>query len=412
MSYDVISDFKMPQNIRFGKGALESLKEEDLVKNAKKICIISDSGLEKVGLVDEIEGILKNEKFTLTRFTDIHSEPSFQLINMAIEHVKMKNVDLIIGIGGGSALDVAKATAALSDKADPTIYFSGEKTIESRSIGCILLPTTSGTGSEVTKNAIFGDEVEKVKRGIVSDYLLPDVSIIDPELTISCPPRVTAASGVDAFTHAIESYISINATEHTRIYAEKAMSLFPDFIIRAVHNGRDLEARVGMSYVSLFGGISLANAGVGAVHALAYPLGGEYKIEHGVANALLMPFVLEVVGKTCREDFVKVASCLQLGDFTNHSYEALASVVDYLYKLLIDLNLPTSLKELDVSRNSLERLSAQAYKVRRLLDNTPFNLSEQQILEIYKNAYKGKEVNLVESGKARNIYKRKLGETR
>lgn len=382
-------DFQTPGTIRFGQGSVATLKDEIRIRNSKNICIISDKGLERAGVVEKIKKLIALTGVQVNSYTDIIGEPTFQLVIKAITHVKAVNADLIVGVGGGSALDVAKTSAALSDKENPTVYFSGDRKIENRTIPCILLPTTSGTGAEVTKNAIFGDEKNGVKRGIVSAALLPDAAIIDPELTISCPAKVTAASGVDAFTHAIESYIAVYATEHTRMYSEKAMKLFPQYITKAVHNGKDLEARIGMSWVSLFAGIALANAGVGAVHALAYPLGGTFHIEHGVANALLMPFVFNVIGKACTEDMVRVASFLKLGNYTETPHDALNAVVNYLYRLLDDLNLPTSLKELGVEESALPKLAEQAVQVKRLLSNTPYQLHAEQILTIYKNAYAG-----------------------
>jgi len=383
-------DFRSPGVLRFGLGSLSSIQEEIEKLNIKRVCIISDKGLERVGLVQKVINTLDSTGITISTFTELDSEPTFELVKKAYRKVKEENCDLIIGIGGGSALDVAKVAAALGDKEEIESYLKGSKTIEDRSIRCILLPTTSGTGSEVTMNAIFSDEDEGVKRGIVSPALLPDIAIIDPSLTVSCPPRVTAASGIDAFTHAIESYISVNATPLTKIYAEKAMKLFPLYITRAVHNGIDIEARSGMSWVSVLAGVTLANAGVGAVHALAYPLGGTYGIEHGVANALLMPFVFKVIGKTCVNEMVNVASFLQLGKFDNKPHEALDAVVEYSFGLLGELNLPTSLKELGVTEESLPLLAEQASNVNRLLANTPYRLTQEKILEIYQNAYLGK----------------------
>src|SRR5699024_3659268 len=288
-------------------------------------------------------------------------------------------------------MDIAKASAALYGKQNVEDYFSGERVIGKRTMGCILLPTTSGTGAEVTKNAIFGDEKQEIKRGIVSSNLLPDMAIIDPELTLTCPQRVTASSGIDAFTHAIESYISVNASVQTRIYSEKAMQLFGESIVKAVHNGDDLDARTQMSWVSLLAGTSLANAGVGAVHALAYPLGGEYQFEHGVVNALLMPFVFKVIRKTCTKDMKRVAELLNLEYVKNSNYGALYAIVNYLYVLLEDLGLPTSLKKLDVKQSDLSNLAEQASKIVRLLANTPYKLSEEKILEIYESAFIGIE---------------------
>ncbi|MFD6210454.1 iron-containing alcohol dehydrogenase [Peribacillus sp. NPDC060253] len=386
-------DFRMPTVFRVGVGTFETLVNEIETLKAKKVAVVSDKGLEQVGVVQKVIDLIEPLSVPTVTYTNIAGEPTFQLLQEAVQTLEVEKCDLIIGIGGGSALDVAKATAALCGKDDLHPYLSGAKTIETRTVKCILLPTTSGTGSEVTMNAIFGDEEQQVKRGLVSPAFLPDVAIIDPELTISCPPRVTAASGVDAFTHAIESYIAIKATPLTKVYSEKAMKLFTSNITRAVHNGGDLEARIGMSWVSSLAGVALANAGVGAVHALAYPLGGKFHIEHGVSNALLMPFVFEVIGKTCTEEMIDVASFLQLGDFKSQPHEALKAVVDYMYQLLGDLDLPISLSELGIEEESLPMLAEQAVKIDRLLSNTPYKLSEQKILGIYQSAFKGRGGN-------------------
>lgn len=383
-------DFKMPENVRFGVGAHKSLPDEVRRIGARKIGLISDKGLEKAGVVDKIKNLLESLALPIATFTDIQGEPSFSLLRNAIDHLKQEECDLIIGIGGGSAMDVAKTTAALIPIEDDTDYISGTTVVENRGIPCILLPTTSGTGAEVTMNAIFADEEREVKRGLVSPALLPTLAIVDPSLTLSCPPKVTAASGVDAFTHAIESYIAVKATPLTKIYAEKAMKLFPNYITKAVHHGNDLEARIGMSWVSHLAGVSLANAGVGAVHALSYPLGGKYHIEHGVANALLMPYVFDVIGKTCMAEMVDIASLLGIGDYRKRPFEAQGAVVNYLYHLLHDLDLPISLQELGIKEQDLPQLAVEASKIDRLLLNTPYKLTEKKILNIYQKAFNGK----------------------
>lgn len=386
-----IHEFRMPSNFRFGVGAMKTLVEEiGRYSDVKKIAVITDKGLARVGIIEKITKILEPLSIPIVTYCEINGEPGFSLIESAVETLKKEKVDFIIGIGGGSSLDVAKAVAALLDKDDILKYLNGSEVIERRDIPCILLPTTSGTGSEMTKIAVFGDEEKELKQGIVSPALFADLALVDPELTLSSPPKVTASSGVDAFTHALESYISVNATELTKIYSEKAMELFPKYITRAVHHGADIEARIGMSWVSVLAGTAFANAGVGAVHALAYPLGGKYHIEHGVANALLMPYVFEVIGATRIDEMVKVASLLQLGDYQDRKQDALQDVVAYLYHLLKQLDLPLSLEELNVEKDSLPALAKQASQIQRLLDNTPYQLTEEKILKIYQHAFTGK----------------------
>ncbi|MEI2400921.1 iron-containing alcohol dehydrogenase, partial [Paenibacillus phytohabitans] len=226
-------DFRMPELFRFGVNTSYTLNNEIRKMNAQKVAIISDKGLEKVGLVDKIFDQIKELPIQIVTFTNIVGEPTFEIVKEAVTFVNDEDCDLIIGIGGGSSLDVAKAAAALSKHEVIERYLCGTQTVVSRLTHCILLPTTSGTGSEVTMNAIFGDTQNELKRGIVSPAFLPDVAIIDPVLSQSCPPRVTAASGVDAFTHAIESYIAVKATPLTKIYAEKAMKLFQANITKA-----------------------------------------------------------------------------------------------------------------------------------------------------------------------------------
>jgi len=384
-----VSEIRLPKVLRFGTQTLQTLIPELKLYPVKRIGLISDKGLERAGVGEQIAAMLRGAEFEVTTFTDIAGEPTFPLLARTIRFMQEAKAELIVGLGGGTAMDTAKATAALMDKEDPQPYMAGTAVIPNRTIPCVVLPTTSGTGSEVTYNAIFGDEATEVKRGIVSHALLPDVAIVDPLLTLSCPPKVTAASGVDAFTHAIESYIAVRATPLTRMYAEQAMKLFAPNIAKAVHFGSNVESRVGMSMVSLLAGIALGNAGVGAVHALAYPLGGKYHIEHGVANALLMPYVFDVTAATCTEAFADVAGFLQLGDYAHRPHEAPQAVVQYLYGLLRTLDLPSTLRELGVDEAALPLMAQQASKIDRLLNNTPYRLNEQKILGIYRKAYTG-----------------------
>ncbi|MFC4354273.1 iron-containing alcohol dehydrogenase [Chryseomicrobium palamuruense] len=388
-----IFDFRMPGNVKIGANSFNTIHSDIEQFQPKNILLISDKGLQEAGVVEKIVHDLSRHNIPIQTFTDISGEPYFETLNLAIQFIKDNQSDLVIGIGGGSALDVAKAAACLANKEEDNIteILLGHSTPLSKGISCILLPTTSGTGSEVTMNAIFGDTSNGVKRGIVSPFYLPDVAIIDPILTLSCPAKVSAASGVDAFTHAIESYIAKKATPLTKLYAREAMVKFPANITKAVFNGSDLKAREEMCWVSFLAGVSLANAGVGAVHALAYPLGGKYHVPHGVANALLLPYVFKVIGKTCMEEMVHIANYLQLGDYTDNPHEALGKVVEYLFNLLKELGLPKTLKELNVNENDLEPMANEASKVIRLLENTPYELNKKEIHQIYINSFFGNE---------------------
>lgn len=386
-------DFRMPSNIRFGIDSYFSIHDDIRELKPKKIILISDNGLVKAGVVDKISKSLSKHSIPISKYTSIYGEPTFNILKEVIEFIRIEQADLVVGIGGGSALDVAKAASAIADKQDIEEYLSGEKKIDSRVIPCILLPTTSGTGSEVTMNAIFEDTEQELKRGIVSPYFLPTIAIVDPALTLSCPPSVSAASGIDAFTHAIESYVSKKATPMTKMFAVKAMQMFSKNITKVVFDGYDIKAREQMSWVSMLAGVTLANAGVGAVHALAYPLGGKYHIQHGVANALLLPYVFKVIGKTCLDEMVEIAGFLEIGDYKKEPHKALDAVIQYFYNLLDDLDLPTSLSELNVEESTLEEMAEQASKTNRLLNNSPYTLKKDKILGIYKDAFSGYKNN-------------------
>jgi len=253
-------------------------------------------------------------------------------------------------------------------------------------IPTILIPTTAGTGAEVTPNAILTDTREKLKKAVVSPFILPKVAIIDPLLTLSMPPAVTSSSGIDALTHAIESYTSNNATMMTDLFAKEAIILIGRSLLTAVANGNNLEARCDMAIGSLYAGISLANAGVTAVHALAYPLGGQFNVAHGIANGLLLPFVMEfnVLGNIPK--FAQVAQCLgeRVESMTLLDQAHLASkAVKIIYR---NLKIPQSLTELNVPKEAIPGMAKAAMNSTRLMVNNPRSMTAEDIEKIYYNA--------------------------
>jgi len=268
-----------------------------------------------------------------------------------------------------------------------TVYdYLGVNLVKNPGIPTILIPTTAGTGAEATPNAILTDTKEKLKKAIVSPYILPRVTIVDPLLTLSMPPSVTSSSGIDALTHAIESYTSNNATILTDLFAKEAMILIGRSLRTAVANGNNLEARYEMSIGSLYAGISLANAGVTGVHALAYPLGGQFNVAHGIANGLLLPYVMEfnVLGNIPK--FAQIAQFL--GEKLDHmtlldqAYQA-AKTVKAIYR---DLKIPQSLTELNVPKEAIPGMSKAAMNVARLMGNNPRTMTVQDVERIYEKA--------------------------
>jgi alcohol dehydrogenase len=378
--------FRLPGVNYYGKGAIANLKVEVAKSGVKQVLLISDYGVQKAGLVEKIQAMIEETGASVQLFLDVEAEPSFENIEAALAAFKACNGELVVGLGGGSSLDIAKAVSVMANNSGSMLDYVGIGLIPRAGVPGILIPTTAGTGSEVTQNAIFTDKKENLKKGVVSEYLLPAVAIVDSQLTLSMPPKVTAATGMDALTHAIESYTSNKTTLQTDLYALEAIRLVGKHLRRAVANGNDEDAREGMALASVFAGISLANAGVGAVHALAYPLGGQLGVAHGVANALLLPYVMEfnIVGHM--DKFITVAEAL--GEHTAGLSRREAAFLAYkaVKELSQDVGIPQTMSEIGVKEEQIESLAIAAANVARLMANNPRVMTLDDVRAVYRKA--------------------------
>ncbi|MFD2831180.1 iron-containing alcohol dehydrogenase [Corticicoccus populi] len=384
-----ISNFRTAHNIISGIGSIAQIEVETQKLKAQRAVIITDKIILQTGLVDKVSAPLKNAGVHVDIIDEVVPEPPFENIESIYEEIKKKAYDLFIGIGGGSALDVTKVLAVMPKNEGDIREYVGIDQIPNPGVNTILIPTTSGTGSEVTFNAIFTDKRDNVKKGIVSPYLLPNIAIVDPMMTLTAPPSVTAATGLDALVHAIESYTAINANELTDGIARHAVQLISKSLRQAVFNGNNIPAREDMSMGSLMAGISLANAGVGAVHALAYPLGGQFHIPHGVANALLLPYVMEYNKLSNLEKFAQIAEDMGENIDGLSLREAADRAVKAMSDLSKDIGIPSTLKDVGVKQEDLSLLAEEASKVDRLLNNNPRKLKKEEIETIYQNAFAG-----------------------
>jgi alcohol dehydrogenase len=281
---------------------------------------------------------------------------------------------------------VAKGVSILATNGGSILDYIGLNMIPKKGIPKFLIPTTAGTGAEVTKNAIFTDKKAQLKKGVVSRHLLPEVAIVDSDLTLSLPPDVTAATGMDALTHAIESYTSPKADSQTDMYALKAIELIGASLRRAVSFGSDAKAREDMALGSVFAGISLANAGVGAVHACAYPLGGRFGMGHGVTNALLLPYIMEynLVGDL--QKFANIARALgEVTDMLSLREQADLSR-KAVFELSRDIGIPQKLSAFGVQKEDIQGLAEAAMQVTRLMDNNPKKLTLDEVKACLFNA--------------------------
>ena len=381
-----IISFRSPHLILAGLGSLDRLGEEAKALEAKNALVVTDKGVVDSGVAEKVQDLLKKAGMSVDVFDKVISDPDIGCAEACIEMAKRGKYDLILGVGGGSSMDIASVASVMSTNPGSVHDYLGINLVKNPGIPTILIPTTAGTGAEATPNAILTDVEAKLKKAVVSPYILPRVAIVDPLLTGSMPPSVTSSSGIDALAHAIETYTSNNATILSDLFAKEAINRIGRSLRTAVANGNNLQARYDMSIGSLYAGIAIANAGTTAVHALAYPLGGQFNVAHGIANGLLLPYVMEfnVLG-----DIPKFAQIAQfLGEKVEHlplldqAYHA-AEAVKAIYR---DLKIPQSLTELKVPKEAIPDMAKAAMNVARLMANNPREMTVEDIERIYEKA--------------------------
>jgi alcohol dehydrogenase class IV len=382
-----LSLFRTTRRILFGLGAVEKLGPEAQLLKAKKALIITDPGVIQAGLLESVEKSLQSVGLPFVIFDGVEPDPRIEVVEKSIEKAKKEGIDLIIGFGGGSSLDIAKVTSILITNSGKIDSFFGVDLVPNSGAPVILIPTTAGTGSEVTPIAILSDTKEKLKKGIVSPTLFPEVAIVDPKLTIGLPPSVTAFTGMDALTHAIEAYYSINATNLSDLFALKAMELLSKNLRMAYAHGENLAARTNMMEGSLLAGIAFANAGVGAVHAFAYPLGGEFHLAHGLTNTLILPYVMRYNILGCPDKFAQMAKTFGEKVERLSELDGAEAAVKFVERLSEDLRVPRRLRDVGIPENAIPRLAEAAMKVTRLLANNPRKIILEDAVAIYKSAY-------------------------
>lgn len=381
----MISTLRFPACSHVGWGAIEKLSSELQKWQPVKILLITDPTLVKIGMIDKVLLPLE-DKYSVEVYTDVEPEPSLECAERLVEFTRDGEFECVLGLGGGSALDLAKLAGVISQNeghVSDYLNLTGTKQLMKRGLPKILIPTTSGTGSEVTDIAVLS--LKGTKDVVTHEFLLANIAIVDPELTMTVPKRVTAATGIDALTHAVEAYLSVNANEATDALALKAVTLIGGALEKSVTNGEDRDARTDMSYGSYLAGLAFFNAGVAGVHALAYPLGSQFKMPHGESNAVLLPYVMDYISSSCKNRLDTICNILGKGKDETASD-------DYLHiflNLVRETGLPTTLKEYGIGESALESLTEDAVKQKRLLARSPKLLQQEDIYQIYQNAHTG-----------------------
>ncbi|AOW17881.1 alcohol dehydrogenase [Polaribacter vadi] len=371
-----------PQKIAFGEGIINSLSEDAILLNSNKILFLVATPLLDVlsTIVKNIE--LKNKEVNLIEYRFL-GEPTFAQFNLLLKENEGFNPDCVIGVGGGSVLDCAKLLAALINNSQKLKDVVGIGFLNGRSAKLICVPTTSGTGSEVSPNAILLNEETQAKSGIISPFLVPDACYLDPVLTVTLPPKLTAETGIDALSHCIEAYTNKFAHPTVDIYALKGIQLIAENIEEAYKNGKNIEARSAMLLGSMYGGLCLGPVNTSAVHALSYGLGGKFHIAHGLSNAILMPEVLRFNLSANPKRHAEVARAL--GITTQGNDEDIAiSGIKKIEAISKSCNIPKHLADIGVTENALPELADIAMKVTRLLKNNPREVTKEDAINIYK----------------------------
>jgi alcohol dehydrogenase class IV len=382
-----IFNFSTPQSIFMGIDALKELPGQIKRLGGKKVFILTDEGVCKAGILDNVKGVIEKKGYEVGYYDKVIPEPPIDTVEKIAEIIRDNGFDILVGLGGGSSIDVTKVVSILVTNGGPIDRYIGVDLVEKPGIPTIMLPTTSGTGSEVTPIAILTDTKDKLKKGIVSPYLYASVAIVDPILTISVPPKITANTGMDALVHAIESYIGKKANPFTECLSLKAIRLISENLRTAVTDCENIEARYNMSLGSLLAGIAFANAGVGAVHALAYPLGGQFHLPHGLSNTLMLRYVMEYNIVSRLDKFAKIAEAMGENIKGLSIRDAAQLALDAMVKLAEDINVPTKLRQVEIPKEAIPQLAEAGIKVTRLLSNNPRKLSLEDIIQIYTNAW-------------------------
>ncbi|WP_307564086.1 iron-containing alcohol dehydrogenase [Paenibacillus sp. V4I7] len=358
-----------------------------LLGEFRHVVIITQPSIVALGVIEQIVVELKQAGISSRCITEVKPEPTVDNIRAVFANISAEPVDLLIGIGGGSVLDATKLFSVLLTNPVDLQSIIGTDLVSQPGIPTVLVPTTSGTGSEVTPNAIVTVPEEELKVGVISRHLLPKLVIIDPVLTVSLPQPITAATGMDAFTHALESYISNKANPISDMFALESIRLIAESLVHAYHTGSDLEAREKMLLGSMYGGMALSAAGTAAVHALAYPLGGKFNISHGVANSMLLPHVMAYNMDAISGRLDNVAQAMGLQMEKRGGKDSSDLVIEQIFEWTSDMHIPQNLREFGITERDVDDLAVAASKVTRLLNNNPKPMDMESIKSVYRKLF-------------------------
>jgi alcohol dehydrogenase class IV len=376
-----------PNKILFGPNTIKRLGNEVLQIGGKRALIITDPGIVHASLIQPVKASLDTAGISYVVYDQVKPEPPISCVVEATARFESERCDMVVGVGGGSAMDVAKAVSLKATNEMGIIEMCGLDLVKKRGVPKILIPTTSGTGSEVTRNSVLFDEKQNMKVVINSLYALADVAIVDPLLTLTVPPQGTADTGMDALVHAIETYVAATATPFSDILAERPIEWITQYLPTAWAKGSNLEARYYMSFAATTAGMAFGSGGLGAVHALAYPIGTEFHLSHGRSNAIMLPHVMRynLSGNPGKYNKIAVLMGEDVEGLTPR--EAAELSVEAVKTLLSTVEVSFHLRDYGIPRETIPKLVEEGMKYARFFTLNPRDLREQDVRFIYEEAY-------------------------
>lgn len=395
-------NFHSAGQLLFGRGALADLSSLLLRRKLSRIFIVTDQRLADVGLVERVAEVLRAAQLTAELFLGGEPEPAIDTALVATEAARQFQPDCILALGGGSNMDLAKIVAVLHTHGGQPLQYFGFDKVPGPVLPLVCLPTTAGTGSEVSHAAVLTDKANHIKVSTLSQYLRPTLALVDPALTDGCPAKITADSGIDALTHAIEGCTAVDFDKLNEpagpvayegrhplgdCLAEKAIALVGQHLVTAVQDGANQAARDGMALAATLAGLAFSNCGVALVHALEYPIGGAVHVSHGAGNGLLLPFVMRFNLPIRRAAFAKIAALLgeNISDLSEEAAAQRAIIV--VEQIRGQIGIPQRLRDLGVQREQLPLFAEKAFAIKRLMNTNPRQPTQSDLLEILEQAF-------------------------
>ena len=376
-------NFRIPQNIEVGVGSLKKLPEILTGAGSDHVFLVSDHGLESIGVVKKIQDIIENSGIKCTTYLEVIPNPTIEIVNEAVALYKECGATSLVALGGGSPMDVAKAVGVLAKYGGEITDYEGLYKVPGPIVPMIAIPTTAGTGSEVTASAVITDVKRNYKLSVISYEIIPKYAVLDPELIMTAPASIAASCGIDALIHAMEAYVSVMATPFSDAMAEKAMELIGGSIRRFVANRKDEEAACAMMVGCNFAGIAFAWAKLGNVHAMSHPVSAYFHVPHGVANAVILPTVVEYNALADNGRYAKMFKYIT-GEDPKADFRP-ELLVEAVKKLNTELGIPKSLSEVGVTEDKIPQMAEDAMKSANVLAN-PRQTSLKDMVELYKKA--------------------------